>query len=131
MRPSGQVVAAVTAGGFLGALGRYEVGLAWPARAGRFPAATFTINTSGAFVLGLLLTVILNWFPDSRYLRPFFCVGVLGAWTTMSTLAAETDLLVRGGRPAIAAGYVAATLVAGVTATVAGASLARSLAARP
>ncbi len=119
------MLAAVAAGGFLGALGRYEVGLAWPARPGSFPAATFTINTSGAFLLGLLLTVLLEHFPANRHLRPFACVGVLGAWTTMSTLAAETDMLVRGGHPATAVGYVAATLIAGIAATVAGIGLAR------
>jgi fluoride exporter len=122
-----EAVAAVAAGGFLGALGRYELGLAWPAGPGRFPAATFTINTSGSFLIGLVLTVLLNRFPANRYLRPFVCVGVLGAWTTMSTLAAETDLLVRGGHLAMAVGYVAATLIAGIGATVAGIGLARHL----
>jgi CrcB protein len=120
-------VAAVAVGGFLGALGRYELGLTWPAGSGSFPAATFTINTSGSFLLGLMLAVLLDRFPANRYLRPFACVGVLGAWTTMSTLAAETDLLVRGGHPAMAIGYVAATLIAGITATVAGIGLARHL----
>jgi fluoride ion exporter CrcB/FEX len=43
----------------------------------------------------------------------------------MSTLAAETDLLVRGGHLAMATGYVAATLIAGIGATVAGIGLAR------
>jgi CrcB protein len=118
-------VAAVAAGGFIGALGRYEVGLAWPAGPGGFPSATFTINTSGAFLLGLLLTCLLERFPTNRYLRPFVCVGVLGAWTTMSTLAAETDLLVRGGHLAMAICYVAATLIAGIGATVAGIGVAR------
>jgi len=119
------VLAAIAAGGFLGALARYEVGLAWPAHAGRFPAATFTINTSGAFLLGLLLTVILEHLRPARYLRPFACVGVLGAWTTMSTLAAETDLLVKGGHAVIAVAYAGATLAAGLGATVTGIGLAR------
>src|SRR5947207_6810375 len=51
------VLAAVGAGGFLGALGRYELGLAWPTPAGHFQSTTFTINISGAFVLGLVLTL--------------------------------------------------------------------------
>jgi fluoride exporter len=122
-----EAVATVAAGGFLGALGRYELGLAWPAGPGGFPAATFTINTSGSFLLGLVLTVLLDRFPANRYLRPFVCVGVLGAWTTMSTLAAETDLLVRDGHLAIAIGYVAATLGAGIGATVVGIGVARLL----
>ena len=112
-------------GGFLGALARYEVGLAWPAHGAQFPAATFTINTSGAFLLGLLLTVILEHVRPGRYLRPFACVGVLGAWTTMSTLAAETDLLVKGGHAVMAVAYAGATLAAGLGATACGIGLAR------
>src|SRR5437870_9182921 len=42
------VLAAIAAGGFLGALGRYEVGLAWPTPAGHVPWATFAINISYA-----------------------------------------------------------------------------------
>lgn len=50
----------VAAGGFLGALVRDEGQLAWPVHAGRFPASTFVINTSGAFLLGWLLTVTVT-----------------------------------------------------------------------
>ena len=100
------VLAAVGAGGFLGALGRYELGVAWPTPAGHFPWTTFTINVSGAFALGLVLTLLLERVGPTRYVRPFFCVGVLGAWTTMSTFAVEGDLLVKSGRAAMAIVYV-------------------------
>jgi CrcB protein len=118
-------LAAVGAGGFVGALGRYELGLAWPTPAGHFPWTTFTINVSGAFLLGLVLTLVLERLGATRYLRPFFCVGVLGAWTTMSTFAVEGDLLVKDGHAATALAYVAATLLFGVGATWTGAALAR------
>ena len=129
------VLLAIAAGGFVGALGRYELELAWPVLSGHFPASTFVINTSGAFLLGLLLTITLErdrarersqagpglW----RYLRLFSCVGVLGAWTTMSTVAVESDTLVRGGAPATALAYLAATMAAGLAAAVAGTALGR------
>ena len=120
------VLAAVGAGGFLGALGRYELALAWPTPAGRFPWTTFTINVSGAFLLGLVLALLLERMGATRYLRPFFCVGVLGAWTTMSTFAVEGDLLVKDGHAATAAAYVVATIVVGVTATWTGVAVARA-----
>ena len=120
------VVSAVAAGGFIGALGRYELGLAWPTAAGHFPWTTFTINVSGAFLLGLILTTLLERVGGARYLRPFFCVGVLGAWTTMSTFAVEEDLLIRDGHIGIALAYVLSTLVVGVMATWAGVTLARA-----
>lgn len=119
------VVAAVGAGGFIGALGRYELGLAWPTRAGHVPWATFTINTSGAFLLGLVLTVLVRRGRHNHLFRPFFCVGVLGAWTTMSTFAVDVDLLVRAHRVAPATMYTAATLVLGIAVASAGVVMGR------
>jgi CrcB protein len=120
------VLAAVGAGGFLGAVGRYELGLSWPTAPGRFPWATFTINISGAFLLGFVLTLLLERAGATRYVRPFFCVGVLGAWTTMSTFAVEADLLIKDGHAPTALFYVVATVIVGVVVTVAGVALARA-----
>ena len=108
------VVAVVAVGGFLGALARYELGLAWPTAAGHIPWATFTINTSGAFLLGLVVTVLVRIGRHNHLLRPFFCVGVLGAWTTMSTFAVESDLLVRAHRAGAAVAYTALTVAVGI-----------------
>jgi len=119
-------VAAVAVGGFIGALGRYELALAWPTASGHFPWATFTINVSGAFLLGLVLTLLLERVGASRYMRPFFCVGVLGAWTTMSTFAVEDDLLIKDGHVAIAIAYVVATVVVGLAATLVCVAVART-----
>jgi fluoride exporter len=125
-----RVVAAIALGGFIGALARYELELAWRTPAGHLPWTTFTINTSGAFLLGLLLTLLSVRPSHTRYLRPFLCVGVLGAWTTMSTFAVDADLLVKGGHLALAYGYVTGTVIAGVTVTWAGVRAGRVLAAR-
>jgi CrcB protein len=121
------VVSAIAAGGFLGALARYELQLAWPVHSGRFPASTFVINTSGAFLLGLLLTASMarSQTPLWRYVRLFGCVGALGAWTTMSTIAVEADTLVRGGAVVLAGVYLAATMAAGVGAAAAGTATVR------
>jgi fluoride exporter len=123
------VLAAVAVGGAVGALARYEVELAWPVGSGHFPVATFVINTSGAFLLGLILTVSMErerkWTPAWRYLRLFACVGVLGAWTTMSTVAVESDTLIRGGDGALALGYLVATMAAGIGAAGAGMAAGR------
>lgn len=124
------VLAAIALGGFLGTIARYELELAWKPAPGHAPWATFAINTSGAFLLGLVLTVLLERRGPTRLVRPFLCVGVLGAWTTMSSLAVEADLLVRGHHAAIAAAYVALTAVAGVAVAWAGILAARALDAR-
>jgi CrcB protein len=122
------VLAAIATGGFLGTLARYGVELAWSPSAGGFPWATFVINTSGAFLLGVILTVLLERFRRDRFVRPLVCVGVLGSWTTMSSLAVESDLLVRHGQAVVALGYLAATVVAGLGVTWMGIGVGRSLA---
>ena len=66
-------------------------------------------------------------FVLSISLLAFFCVGVLGAWTTMSTFAVEGDLLVKDGHVTTAVLYVLATLVVGIGATWTGVVLARTV----
>jgi CrcB protein len=119
------IILAVLAGGFCGTLGRYELGLAWPEHARAFPATTFVINVSGAFLIGVVLTAIIERLHRSRLARPFLCVGVLGGWTTMSTLAVEADRLVSVGRLATALGYLLATVLAGFLASSLGIAIAR------
>jgi CrcB protein len=120
------VLAAIAAGGFIGTLGRYEMGLAWKPHPGGVPWATFTVNTSGAFLLGLVLTMLLERLGPTRYVRPFLCVGVLGAWTTMSTFAVESDLLLKADHVVTALGYTGATVVTGLLAAWLGMVLARA-----
>src|SRR5438132_1567613 len=94
-RPDLAVLAMVAIGGMAGASARYAVNRAIPTPAGGFPWATFWINVSGSFLLGLLLVLILERFRTSRLLRPLLGSGVLGAFTTMSTYQVETALLVK------------------------------------
>lgn len=118
------MLAAVAAGGMLGASARHGIATALPAGPDGFPWATFWTNVSGSLVLGALLAHLLTRFPPSRYLRPFLASGVLGAYTTYSTFAVETDLLVRAGEAATAIGYATASLVAGFAAAWLGIVLA-------
>jgi fluoride exporter len=124
-RPRLKVLAAVAVGGAIGAPLRYELGLAVSTPAGGFPLATFLINVSGSLVLGVLVTLIAERWPPTTYLRPFAATGILGAYTTWSTFMVDTDQLVQGDHVAVAAGYVVASLVAGLAAAYAGIWLAR------
>ena len=119
------VLAAVAAGGAIGAPARYELALALPTRAGTFPLSTFVINVTGSLVLGALLTLIVEKWPPTEYLRPFAATGVLGAYTTWSTFMVDTDMLLKGGHVLVAAGYVASTLGAGLAAVYLGILLVR------
>ena len=114
------VVASVAAGGALGSLARWALGEAMPTAAGGFPWATFTANVSGALALGLLMVLVLDLWPPSRYLRPFVATGLLGGFTTFSAYMLETRDLLDAGHAALALTYVAATLVVGLGGTWAG-----------
>ena len=120
-------VGAIAAGGALGGLCRYGVALANPPRESGFPWATFLTNVSGSLLLGLVVVLAVRRFPENRWIRPFLATGVLGAYTTFSTLALETDMLTGNGYGSTAAVYAAVSLVAGVAAAWIGLMLGRRL----
>jgi fluoride exporter len=111
------VLGAVAFGGALGAPARYGLAQLVPVARGSFPWATLATNVSGSFALGVVLALVIERFPPTRYVRPFVATGFLGAYTTYSTFAVETDLLIKDGHVAIALGYVAASLVCGLVAS--------------
>lgn len=120
-----RVLAAVGLGGALGAPARYGIAQLVYITPGTFPWGTFWINVSGSFAIGFVLILMLERFPPSRYIRPFVATGFLGAYTTYSTFAVETDLLLKNGHWAIALFYIAASFAAGFLAVWAGMVLAR------
>lgn len=122
-------VAAIGVGGFAGGLARYGVDLLWPTPAGSFPYATFAINTSGAFLLALLLVLVLEVLPPTTYLRPTLGTGFCGAFTTFSNVTVASDQLAAHGRATTAVVYVTASVLAGLAAASFGIVLGRSIAA--
>ncbi|MEU8793582.1 fluoride efflux transporter CrcB [Streptomyces sp. NPDC048643] len=112
----GPVVAMVALGGAIGATARYGAGELWPASAGAFPWTTFTVNVVGCAVIGVFMVLITDVWAAHRLVRPFFGTGVLGGFTTFSTYAVDIQKLVDDGRPGVGLGYLAATLVAALTA---------------
>jgi CrcB protein len=119
-------VLAVGIGGIVGANLRWQVG-EWAADrwATPFPWGTLVINLTGSFVLGLYLTLVTERFAGRPLTRLFFATGLLGAYTTFSTFAYETVRLLQDGHLVTAATYVAASLVFGLVASMAGIAVAR------
>ncbi len=118
-------LAAIAVGGALGTTARYVIERAVvPAPLG-FPWATWSVNVLGSFVLGVVVTLVVERWPRDRYLRPLVAVGFCGGFTTFSTLAVEVDQRIQHGRGALAVAYLMATLVAGLGAALAGITLAR------
>ena len=114
-------VCAVGLGGFVGAIARYGLsGLVHGRYAGGFPLGTLVVNVLGCLVIGALLSLV-----ESRpLLHPlahlFLVMGLLGSFTTFSTLGYETLQLLRDRELATALLNVGANVVFGVGAAWAG-----------
>ena len=94
------------------------------ARDSVFPWGTLTINVSGSLLLGLILgTVELG--PGSAQLAAIAGTGFCGGFTTFSTFGFETIRLAEEGSTFEAALNIAASLVAGLLAALAGWGLAQ------
>jgi CrcB protein len=116
----------VGAGGFIGAIARYAVGV-WCDTLWRrdFPLATFAVNVSGCFILGLFLTLATERLPVDPRLRLFVATGFVGAYTTFSTFEYETQRLTSTGALGWAIVNVLTSVVAGYAAVQLGVFLAR------
>lgn len=115
-------VLVVITGGAFGALARYALSTVLPAPGG-WPLPTLIINLTGAFLLGVLLEALVRRGADAgriRVIRLLAGTGFMGAFTTYSTLALDTNTLLGAGRTTDALIYVAATVLGGAAATVAG-----------
>jgi CrcB protein len=118
-------LAAIFAGGAVGAVLRALVGDALPRSAGAWPWATLLVNVAGAFLLGLLITRLQERLPPSTYRRPLLGTGLCGGLTTFSTMQVELLDMLDGGDTGLAFGYAAASLGAGFGAVWVATSLAR------
>ncbi|SDR82969.1 camphor resistance protein CrcB [Paraoerskovia marina] len=119
---TGSLIALVALGGAVGTAGRYGLALALPV-VGGWPIATLTANLLGAFLLGLLTEALVRRGPETtglRRLRLGLGTGVLGGFTTFSSLAFEIERLVSGGTAGVATAYAAVTLLGGFLACFAG-----------
>lgn len=115
----------VLAGAGLGGMARYTLGTWIMAKyGGRFPLGTMLINISGAFLIGLLMTLLTErWQPHPNW-RLFLVVGVLGGYTTFSSFEYETLQAVRDGARWMGLLYVAGSVVLGYLAVWLGAAVA-------
>jgi len=115
----------VMAGAGLGGLARYTAGTWIMAKyGGRFPLGTFLINVSGAFFIGLLMTLLTErWQPHPNW-RLFLVVGVLGGYTTFSSFEYETYQAVRDGARWIGLLYLTGSVIVGYFGVWLGALLA-------
>ena len=126
MRVDRREIAAVFAGGFVGALARAGVVEALPHNPGEWPWSTFLVNVAGTLMLGYFTTRLQERLPLSAYRRPFLGTGICGALTTFSTLQVELLDMLDAGRGGLALAYAAVSIALGF----AGLALATNLVRR-
>ncbi len=124
-------VMVVSIGGALGANARYWLSVVLAKWTGpRFPWATFTINITGSFAIGLLAVVLSHRWPHQLW-RLFVVVGFLGGYTTFSSFVFESFTLWERGEKGLSLANSVGSVVAGVLAVVLGVALGKSLVGSP
>lgn len=124
------VLAAVAAGGAVGTVARYGLEVAFPTNLAHFPWTTLWVNLVGCVLLGVVLYIVFERRPPSPLLRPLLAIGVLGGFTTFSTFVVEV-VQRASDHPRTAALYLAASVVGGPLAVLAGSAAVRRIYARP
>ena len=128
MELSFKYLTAVVIGGALGAAARYLMMIGVGHWFGHgFPFATILVNIIGAFLLGSFVQISALFWSPSPEVRIFITVGILGSFTTFSTLALDVYMLWGRGEVIEATGYVAVSIIFGIVAFFTGVSVFRTL----
>lgn len=122
--PPHRTIAAVAAGGMIGAVLRVGLAQGFPPDPGGVPWITFIENIVGAFLLGLILVAVLERWRPRRQVQPFLCTGILGSFTTFSNYTVEIVTL--GPQHLyLAVLYAFLSIAAGLVAAILGMTIAR------
>jgi CrcB protein len=115
-------------GGALGSILRFWLGGYIGYRTGsRFPYGTFVVNSTGSFLIGLVVTLLAekgHWNPNWRYLIP---IGFVGGYTTFSTFELETLRSFQDGELLIATLNVLLSVIVGFVSVWLGVITGRSI----
>jgi CrcB protein len=114
-------------GGGAGTAARYAVSGWVDSRLGAGPLGIFVVNVLGSFLIGFLAALSEERFLVPLEVRRFLAIGVLGGFTTFSTLSYETLKLVQTGSLLSAAANGLGSLAAGLLAAYVGFALGRAV----
>lgn len=118
-------LAAIFAGGAIGALCRVALIQTGAGTAPGWPWVTFAVNLLGTFLLGYFATRLQERLPLSAYRRPLLGTGFCGALTTFSTMQVEFVTMLDAHRYGLAGAYAASSVVLGYSAMHLSTSLVR------
>jgi len=106
-------LAAIYAGGVVGALARVGLAEAVPHAATSWPWATFAVNMAGALLLGCIVAAMRGHRQESHGFA-LLTTGICGTLTTFATFQLELFDMVDAGSTGLALGYAVATIVGGL-----------------
>ncbi|WP_020592313.1 fluoride efflux transporter CrcB [Kiloniella laminariae] len=122
-----KMLIAVAFGGAVGAVGRYLVYILMGSLVGsQIPSGTLAVNIVGSFVMGLLVPWLATDGSVPPEIRGLLTVGLLGAFTTFSTFAMDTFVLIERGAMVLAVVYVLLSVFLSITAFAGGFFMMRS-----
>lgn len=116
---------AVGLGGALGALARFYTVVALRRVDAYFPWGTLLVNVLGSLLIGIVWGWCLARPDTPEWVRVGLMTGLLGGFTTMSSVSLESVLLFESHAWPVALGNVVANVGLGLLAAVAGLWLAR------
>lgn len=115
----------VGAGGCIGAVCRYLIGLIPLKEGSIFPIKTCIINILGCFVIGMIAAYAAKNTSLHPRLILFLKVGICGGFTTFSSFALETGDLMGRGNVGTALLYAVLSVAAGVIGVFVGQMIVR------
>ena len=101
-------------GGFVGAVLRYLLSLIPLAQRTGFPVVTLLINIAGAFLIGILAGASVKFPTFNSEWMAFLQIGICGGFTTFSTFALESTVLLGGESFGMGLLYIGLSLVVGL-----------------
>ena len=100
-------IISVGAGGALGAIARYLVGMAISHHLPNHGwLATLSVNIMGCFAMGIMAAILIENPSVSPAVRSFVMIGFLGALTTFSSFALDIHILLDKQGFMAGAGYL-------------------------
>lgn len=118
---------AVALGGAAGALARFYLVVALRRIDHTFPWGTLLVNVLGSFLIGAVWAWFLDRPGTPEWVRVGLMTGVLGGYTTLSSVSLETVLLLESGAHWPALANLAANFGLGLLACLAALWLFRPL----
>jgi len=113
-------LAAIFAGGFLGAIARAALAQSLGAAGAGWPWPTFAVNMLASGLLGYAIAWLGGHHPRTLYARAFLATGVCGALSTFSTVMIELIRLDERSGLGLAMGYGTASVAGGLAAVALG-----------